>query len=97
MFGQKRQRKTFHGYAAATQLRPEWYVGYLVFQAGVPRQRAGSLTGGGQIYGHEYGGFFTPVLYPNSPGVPSFTGGGQIVAMPAELLALAGGAYGIGS
>jgi hypothetical protein len=97
MFGGKRQRRTFQGYAAATQLRPEWYVQYLVFQAGLPRQRAGSLTGGGQMYGHEYGGFFTPVVYPNSPGVPSFTGSGQIVAMPAELLALAGGAVGVGS
>lgn len=93
--GQK--RKTFHGYAAATIIGPEWRVGYLVFQAGLPKTRGNSLTGGGQIYGHEYMGWQQPLLRSYAPGILSTTGGGQIPYDPAQLAALFGGRQGISS
>jgi hypothetical protein len=91
------QRPTFHGYAVATTMRPEWRVAFLVFQGGKPHQRTGSLTGGGQIYGHEYGFQFAPWYQPYAPGLGSLVGGGQMPSIPAEIIALLGGSAGNGS
>lgn len=90
-------RKTFHGYAAATRMRPEWRVQFLVFQAGLPKTRGNSITGGGQIYGHEYMGTFMPLQLAHSAPVLNLTGSGQVVALPPELAGLYGGNAGIGS
>ena len=90
-------RKTFHGYAAATRWAPQWTVAYLVFQAGAPKLRAGSLTGGGQIYGREYGGMAQNLLMEYSNPLLAQMGSGQIVAYPPSLAALYGGASGTGS
>lgn len=92
------QRPTFHGYAAATNMRPEWRVQFLVFQAGKPHQRMGSLTGGGQIPVNIPGGeSFVPYYQPYAPGLGSLVGGGQMLTLPAEIAALLGGASGDGS
>lgn len=91
-------RPTFHGYAAASIMRPEWRVQFLVFQAGKPHQRQGSLTGGGQIPVHIPGGVsFAPWYQPYAPGVGSLVGGGQMLRLPPEILSLMGGAVGTGS
>jgi len=90
-------RKTFHGYAAATRFRPEWTTGFLVFKAGANETKHASITGGGQIYGHEYAPLGSQVLHANAPGYMSITGGGQIPYDPAYIVALLGGAVGQGS
>lgn len=90
-------RKTFKGYAAPTKVRPEWTVPYLVYQAGIPRSRDMSLTGGGQIYGREFQGTFTPFVVPNVSRIGSLTGGGQMPSLPPALQALLGGQHGQGS
>lgn len=90
-------RRTFQGYGAATKIAPEWTVANLVFQAGVPRSRMGSITGGGQIYGHEYQGTFQPLIAGYSPGISAIMGSGQILANPPFLTPLFGGQTGIGS
>lgn len=87
-------RPTFHGYAAATRMRPEWRVQFLVFKAGVNETRPNSITGGGQIYGHEFLGTFEPFIVPNASGIGSIVGGGQIPGLPPSLQALFGGAQG---
>ena len=88
-------RKTFHGYAVATQLRPTWRVQYFVYQAGDAHLRTGSMTGGGQVYGHEFAGTFSPLLTANSTPVNNYVGGGQVVSTPPEILALLGGVQGV--
>ncbi|HEY1411915.1 MAG TPA: hypothetical protein VGF36_07225, partial [Rhodopila sp.] len=88
-------RPTFHGYAAATIMRPEWRVQFLVFQAGMPHQRTGSLTGGGQIPVNIPGSEgFAPWYQPYAPGLNALVGGGQMNAVPAEIIALLGGQSG---
>jgi len=89
--------KAFQGYTKPSMYAPQWYVGNLVFQGGNPRQRQGSMTGGGQIYGHELEGLFQPVIVPYATPVISPVAGGQINANPAFLQALFGGASGNGS
>lgn len=84
-------RLTYHGYAAPTLIAPEWTVSYLVFQAGIPRLKSASITGGGQVYGHEYLGFFRPVVKGYTPAISSLTGGGQIPSSPPFLTRLFGG------
>lgn len=91
-------RPTFHGYAAASIMRPEWRVQFLVFQAGMPHQRTGSLTGGGQIPVNIPGGAgFAPWYQPYAPGIGSTVGGGQFPTVPPEILALLGGVAGTGA
>lgn len=90
-------RKTFHGYAAPTIGRPVWHVGYLVFQGGVPKTRGNSITGGGQIYGHELGLLTANVLKDYSTPVSAQMGSGQIVGLPPEVTVLLGGNAGVGS
>ena len=97
MFNDLPPRPTFHGYAAATRMRPEWQTAFLVFQAGFAHLRDGSMTGGGQIYGHEYAGTFTPLIVAYAPGVGSTLGGGQLPGYPPSLQALFGGQKGTGS
>lgn len=94
---QSQTRPTFHGYAAALRMRPEWRVAFLVFQGGNPRQRKGSLTGGGQMYAHEFEGRAAMLAVPNAPGVRSLVAGGQFPAAAAALAALYGGQQGTGS
>jgi hypothetical protein len=91
------QRKTYMGYAAPEIAHPVWHVGYMVFKAGLAELKGASITGGGQIYGHEYQGTFQPVYIANAPGLGAWTGPGQIVAYPASLAYLMGGASGAGS
>jgi hypothetical protein len=93
----KPHRQTFHGYAAGLLARPEWRVAGLVFQAGRPKTRGNSITGGGQIYGHEFVGMQANVLLDYSTGTLALEGSGQIPSLPAELIALFGGTAGIGS
>lgn len=88
--------KSFHGYTPATRLRPEWRVQFLVFQGGAAHLRTGSLTGGGQVYGHEYGAFFVPIIQQYATPIASAVGGGQVVARPGFLSALFGGSSGVG-
>jgi hypothetical protein len=90
-------RPHIFGYTTPWRYQPEWYAGNLVFQAGAPRRRAESLTGGGQIYGHELGGTFQPYLTPYSTPVTNLVAGGQVNARPAFLQALFGGAVGTSS
>lgn len=100
IWGRARTTQTFHGYAPATRWRPEWTPAFLSFQAGVPRTKGASITGGGQIYGREYRAMAANapnVLKAYAPGFYSFTGGGQIPYDPAQLQALFGGARGTGS
>ena len=65
--------------AAPELFRPEWRVGHLVFQAGVPRLKTSSLTGGGFLArkdppaGHEQ-----PSWQPYATPVSSFLGGGYL-------------------
>jgi hypothetical protein len=87
----------FQGYSRPDRLQPQWYVGYLTFQSGQAHQRTGSLTGGGQIYGHPYSGTFQPVVTTYATPVGALVGGGQIVARPGFLSALFGGNQGNGS
>ena len=89
-------RRTFHGYAAAIW-GPRWITPNLVFKAGLPDHKSASITGGGQIYGHEFQGLFTPLFAWNTPGVVSWTGGGQIPGQPPMLVPLLGGSQGQGS
>lgn len=89
--------KSFLGYTRPLNYAPQWYVGNLVFQGGNPRLRAGSMTGGGQIYGREYQGVFQPVQVPYATPVVSPVGGGQVLSRPSFMQALFGGAQGTGS
>jgi hypothetical protein len=91
------RRVSFHGYETPTRNRPQWYVPWLVFQGGTSRIRIGSLTGGGQIYGHELGMPNPPVMTAYATPVASLVGGGQVVSNPPWLQALIGGQSGNGS
>jgi hypothetical protein len=88
---------SFNGYAKPGRYIPEWRVGNLVFQSGNPRLKASSMTGGGQIYGHEYTGDFVPLMQAYTTPIISTVGGGQIPARPSFLTALFGGAQGNGN
>ncbi len=85
-------RITPPGYGIATKVRPEWLVGYLTFQGGIPRQRMGSLTGGGQAVANLGGPPGPPVIVPNTSILTSIAGGGMLPARPFFAAPLAGGA-----
>ena len=76
------------GYGTPARLRPEWYAGYLTFQNGDPRQRRGSLTGGGFEYRKDARGTFLPVVVLQTSATQSLTGGGLMPANLPALLAL---------
>lgn len=92
-----RKRSFGGGYTAAERIGPRYYVGNLVFRGGVTLQRQGSLTGGGQIYGHEFSSGFQPMLKSYSTPITNKTAGGQIAARPPFLQALFGGNVGTSS
>lgn len=93
----KTVRQTFHGYAVPTRLRPQWYVGYMVFQGGVPNLRKSSMTGGGQIVAQDLGLLHPNVMKDYTPPITSSVGGGQVASRPPFLQALFGGTQGTGS
>lgn len=84
-------------YTQPPRYTPQWYVGNLVFQGGLKHMRTGSLTGGGQVYGHEYQAFFQPYVMQYATPLANLTAGGQIVSVPPSLQGLIGGAQGTGS
>ena len=94
-------RPSFLGYTPATRFNPGGLgvgAGIMVFEGGVNRTKAASITGGGQIYGHEFTAMgMGNIIIANAPGLTSMVGGGQIASRPAWLQALAGGRLGIGS
>jgi hypothetical protein len=65
-----------HGYGHPSKNRPQWYVGYMTFQAGIPALKRSSLTGSGQIYARDYPGKFPPVIVLQTSPTVSTTGGG---------------------
>jgi hypothetical protein len=79
------------GQAAAELWRPVWHVGHLVFQAGIPRLKTSSLTGGGFIArkdppaGHEQ-----PSWQPYATPVSSFYGSGYLASRSNFLTPLGG-------
>jgi hypothetical protein len=90
-------RSQIGSYTKPPRYAPQWYVGNLVFQGGYENIRIGSMTGGGQIYGHEYQGFQPPVIMSYATPLANLTAGGQIVAVPPSLQGLIGGSQGNGS
>lgn len=88
---------SINGYTPATRIQPEWYVGQLAFKGGRNAVRPSSITGGGQMYGHEYQAFTSNVMKEYATGVDSFVGGGQMPGYPPSLLPLFGGRRGQGS
>lgn len=64
------------GYGHPSRNRPQWYVGYMTFQAGVPQLKRSSLTGGGQLYLHDNPGRFQPVIVLHTSATVSNVGGG---------------------
>jgi hypothetical protein len=86
-----------YGYTPAPRNPPRWIVPQFVFQGGNPRIRIGSLTGGGDIYGKPYLGFFQPCVVPQMAPVVSGTGGGATLTAPYQLAGLLGGAVGTSS
>jgi hypothetical protein len=89
--------RSYQGYTAATRIGPRYHVPNLVFRGGTTLQRTGSLTGGGQIYGHEYSSGFQPYIKSYSTPVTNMVAGGQVVALPPFLQALFGGKMGTSS
>lgn len=87
----------YHGYSRPSHLMPQWRVGMLVFQGGVPNLRMGSLTGGGQLVARPLVGTFQPYIITYGTRVQSLVGGGQVAARPGFLSALFGGTSGNGS
>lgn len=87
----------YMGYTRPGRLIPEWRVQFLVFQGGNSRIRLGSMTGGGQLYGHEPAGAFMPVLVNYGTPITSVVAGGQVVSKPAWLTSLFGGSSGSSS
>lgn len=79
---------TIPGYGRSTRLAPRWYVGYLTFQGGNPRQRIGSLTGGGFVPPRSFDGTFRPVMKGYTPGVNSAVGAATVVAAPMGVVGL---------
>jgi hypothetical protein len=68
------------GYGHPSRVMPQWYVGYLTFQAGNPRLKRSSLTGGGQIYARDYVGKFQPVIIMHTSPTVSTVGSGIVPA-----------------
>jgi hypothetical protein len=71
--------------------RPVWHVAHLVYQAGVPRLRASSQTGGGFLPRKDFAGREAPMWQPYATPVSSQVGGGFAPSRPAFLQPLAGG------
>lgn len=78
--------------AAPAWWRPVWRVGHLVFQGGVPRLKASSLTGGGFFPMKDFAGKEAPSWQPYATPVSSQVGGGSLPSRPNFLQPLAGGA-----
>lgn len=76
-----------------SRYRPVWHVGHLVYQAGNPRLKRSSLTGGGFLPLGTRGtrGREAPSWQPLATGLASLTGGGIIPARPNFLTRLFGG------
>lgn len=66
------------GYGHPSKNAPQWYTGYLTFQAGNPRLRPSSLTGSGFIYNHDNPGRFQPVIVLQTGPTTSLLGGGLV-------------------
>lgn len=71
--------------------QPVWHVGHLVFQGGVPRLKASSMTGGGFIPQRQWAGREAPSWQPYATPISSQVGGGTVPARPNFLTALFGG------
>jgi hypothetical protein len=70
--------------------RPVWHVGHLVYQGGVPRLKASSLTGGGFLPMRDLAGKEAPSWQPQAYPIGDFLGGGAIPSRPAFLQPLSG-------
>ncbi len=72
--------------------RPEWYVGHLVYQGGVPVLKASSLTGGGFLPMRDgFAGKFTPSYQDYQTPLTSQVGSGTMPSRPNFLTMLFGG------
>jgi hypothetical protein len=70
--------------------RPVWHVGHLVFQEGIPRLKASSLTGGGFIPQKSLAGHEQPSWQALAIPRGSILGGGVLPSRPAFLTPLSG-------
>jgi len=77
-----------HGYGHPSRNRPQWYVGYMTFQAGIPWLPKQSLTGGGFLYNHDNPGAFQPVIVLQTSRTQSLTGAGFLPAQMPYLTRL---------
>ena len=73
--------------------RPRWHVGHLVYQAGVPKLKMSSLTGGGFLAENlsSYAGREAPSWQAYSVPVVSAVGAGLIPSRPNFLTGLSNG------
>jgi hypothetical protein len=69
---------------------PVWHVGHLVYQGGVPRLKASSLTGGGFLPRKDFAGKEAPMWQPYATPLVSVTGAGFAPSNPNYLLPLGG-------
>jgi hypothetical protein len=76
---------------APTVWRPEWLVGHLVYQGGVPILKRSSLTGGGFIPSKSFAGKEALSWQPYATPVSSVVGGGQVPSRPNFTTPLANG------
>jgi hypothetical protein len=72
--------------------RPEWYVGHLVYQGGIPYLPRSPLNGSGFIpYRDGYAGKEAPSWQPYATPYSSMVGAGSLPARPNFLMRLLGG------
>lgn len=74
--------------------RPEWKVGHLVYQGGVPILKASSMTGGGFLPVRQWRGKEPPSIQPYATPVGSMVGGGLLPSRPNFLTSLLNGTIG---
>ncbi len=70
--------------------RPVWHVGHLVFQEGIPRLKASSLTGGGFLPMRDLAGHEQPGWQPFAIPMGSAIGGGALPSRPPFTTLLGG-------
>lgn len=74
--------------------RPEWLVGHLVYQGGIPILKRSSMTGGGFLPARQWAGREPPSIQPYATPITSSVGGGLLPKRPNFLTALLNGTVG---
>lgn len=75
-------------WGGARRNTPQYYTGYMTFQAGIPNTRFASLTGGGNVPVRYPTGTFAPLVHVYGSRISSAVGPGLFENNPLRLSSL---------